>query len=145
MLIVKNSISETGLQLLIKLKKINIMKKLFVGAAIVVAGLASAKGTVANSTKFATEVNTNTLVNTLMQNEKIVKVNNNTLYQEQLRTIVEFTVKQVNSMQADAAIDCAAVGKIVKGVVNMLFPNTDQETLDLVIAIVTVICEVLQK
>lgn len=121
------------------------MKKLFVGAAIVVAGLASAKGTVANSTKFATEVNTNTLVNTLIQNEKIVKLNNNTLSQEQLRTIVEFTVKQVNSMQADVAIDCAAVGKIVKGVVNMLFPNTDQETLDLVIAIVTVICEVLQK
>jgi len=120
------------------------MKKLFVGAAIIVAGLASAKGTIANNTKIATEANTNTSVNTLMQNEKIVKLNNNTFSQEQLKTVVEYTVKQVNDTQMAAGVDCAAVGKIVKAVVGMLFPNTDQQTLDLVVAIVTVICEVMQ-
>lgn len=122
------------------------MKKLFVGAAIVVAGLVSAKGiAVSNSEIATTEVNTGAaLVNTLMQNEKIVKLNNNKLSQEQLKTIIEYTVKQVNSTQMAAGVDCAAVGKIVKAVVGMLFPNTDQQTLDLVVAIVTVICEVMK-
>ncbi|MCF2221042.1 hypothetical protein H9Q08_17285 [Chryseobacterium sp. PS-8] len=121
------------------------MKKLFVGAAIVVAGLASAKGTVVSNSKVTTEINANAaLVNTLMQNEKIVKLNNNTLSQEQLRTVVEYTVTQVKSNQMAVQVDCAAVGKIVKAVVSMLFPNTDQQTLDLVVAIVTVICEVMQ-
>lgn len=121
------------------------MKKLFVGAAIVVAGLVSAKGIAVSNSEIATEVNTGAaLVNTLMQNEKIVKLNNNKLSQEQLKTIIEYTVKQVNSTQMAAGVDCAAVGKIVKAVVGMLFPNTDQQTLDLVVAIVTVICEVMK-
>lgn len=121
------------------------MKKLFVGAAIIVAGLASAKGTIANNTKIAIEANTNTLVNTLMQNEKIVKLNNNTLSHEQLRTVVEYTVKEAKSTQMAATVDCAAVAKIVKAVVSMLFPKTDKETLDLVVAIIEVICEVMQS
>ncbi|MFN4363042.1 hypothetical protein [Chryseobacterium hispalense] len=122
------------------------MKKLFVGAAIVVAGLVSAKGIAVSNSEIATEVNTGAaLVNTLMQNEKIVKLNNNKLSQEQLKTVIEYTVKQVNSTQMAAGVDCAAVGKIVKAVVGMLFPNTDQQTLDLVVAIVTVICEVMQS
>ncbi|WP_288243953.1 hypothetical protein [uncultured Chryseobacterium sp.] len=122
------------------------MKKLFVGAAIVIAGLASAKGIAVSNSEIAIEVNTSAaLVNTLMQNEKIVKLNNNKLSQEQLKTVVEYTVKQVNNTQTAADVDCAAVGKIVKAVVGMLFPNTDQQTLDLVVAIVTVICEVMQS
>lgn len=121
------------------------MKKLFVGAAIVIAGLASAKGIAVSNSEIAIEVNTSeALVNTLMQNEKIVKLNNNKLSQEQLRTVVKYTVKQLKSTQMTAEVDCAAVGKIVKAVVAMLFPNTDQQTLDLVVAIVTVICEVMQ-
>ncbi len=120
------------------------MKKLFVGVAIIIAGFASAKGIVVSNSKIATAVNTNaTLVNTLMQNEKILKLNNNILSQEQLKGVLEITVKQLQSIKAYFDFDCSGFGLGIEDALTA--SGLDPKISHLIGQIAVVIYEILTK
>ena len=135
------------------LKKSTRMKKLFVGAAIIVAGLVSAKENTAiknqnNKTLMVSNIENSNLgrIKTLVGNLQDLNDNTsiksiNDLDSQQLSSINELTqiVKDNKQLVEESGVDCKAVGQAVRSLLTY-FGVTNSTVLSIVEIAVTVAC-----